>query len=375
MVPSLASVSFRIGIFAPYDLARPGGVNNQVRAQARALRRRGHHVAVCGAASAPLSDGEITLGSTLTMTVGGTESGLAIDPRSAARIGHFIRRERFDVLHVHEPLMPLLAWCVLWSARAPIVGTFHVHRENGHWLYGAARPWLARLVRRVSRRIAVSEEAKRTVSRYFPGDYEVVPNGIDLDTFRRSHTRPPTFAANRRHVLFVGRLEPRKGVEHLIRAMATVQNELPAARLLVIGDGPEREHLTTLARQLKVDAVFLADVGEGELPAYFQWADVACSPALGGESFGIVLLEAMACGTAIVASNIDGYASLIGDGGGARLVAPGDSEALARALTTVLKDDVARATLGQRGRVTAERFDWDRIASRLEAIYGRLCQV
>lgn len=366
-------MSLRIGIFAPYDLARPGGVTTQVRAQARALRRRGHQVTVCGAASAPLGNGEVSLGSVVTLTVGGTQSGFAIDPRSPARIARLMRREQFDVVHVHEPLMPFLPWCVLWTGRVPIVGTFHVHRENGHRLYAAARPWLSGLIRRISRRIAVSNEAKRTASRYFPGSYEIIPNGIELDAFRRPHPRPPNLAHGDRHILFVGRLEPRKGVDHLIRAMATVQTAIPAARLVVIGDGPARSNLILLARQLNVDAQFLPAIDDSELAAYFQAADVACSPAIGGESFGMVLLEAMASGTALVASDIEGYTSLVGSDGAARLVPPGNPEALARALTRLLNDDALRRMLGERGREIAERFDCNLIASRLEAIYDQLC--
>ena len=359
----------RIGLFAPYDLARAGGVNTQIRAQARALRRRGHEVRIYGAASAQLAGGEVSLGAAIALTIGGTESGLAIDPRSSARVVRLLRSERFDVLHVHEPLMPLVAWSVLWSASTPIVGTFHVHREHGHRLYAAGRPWLARLVRRLAYRIAVSEAARGTAARYFPGPYEIVPNGIDIGEFRAPRPRPAAFAEDRRHVVFVGRLEPRKGVEHLIRAMPAVQQRIPAARLVLVGDGPDRERLAVVARQCGADAQFVCYVDDQALVACFQAADVICSPAVGGESFGIVLLEAMAAGTPVVASRIEGYAALVGDGNWAKLVAPGDAGALAREVTALMSDEEARTTLRARALAAVDRFDCARIAERLEGIY------
>jgi phosphatidylinositol alpha-mannosyltransferase len=211
----------RIGIFAPYDLARTGGVNNQIRSQARALRRLGHDVSVYGPASGPLADGEVALCRTFSIHVSGTESSLGIDPTSLFRVSEVLSSNRFDVVHVHEPLTPLMPWFVLARAQAPIVGTFHVHREHGHPFYPIGRPFLALLMRRLSYRIAVSEAARQTIARYFPGDYDIVPNGIDADEFRRPQARPQLVASDRRHVLYVGRLEPRKGADHLIRAMAT----------------------------------------------------------------------------------------------------------------------------------------------------------
>ena len=362
----------RIGIFAPYDLARAGGVNTQIRAQARALRAIGHEVHVYGPASAPLANGEVAIGGITTVTFGGTESGLGLDPRSAWRVARILKRESFDIVHVHEPLVPIVAWCAVACARAPVVGTFHVHREDGHRFYPLARPLLAPLARRLAYRIAVSDAARRTVSRYFPGDYDIVSNGIEVDAFRVPRPRPACVDPDRQHVLFVGRLEPRKGVEYLIRAMAVVRRTIPRVRLLVVGDGPDRDRLAALAGSMHVDATFAGRVEDIELPAYFQWSDVISSPALGGESFGIVLLEAMACEKPIVASRIDGYIGLAGDADCGPLVPPGDADALAVALTGLLaRADVRRVT-GARGLAVARRYDWPALALRLAAIYERV---
>jgi phosphatidylinositol alpha-mannosyltransferase len=359
----------KIAVFAPYDLARPGGVATHIRSQARALRARGHDVWIFGPASAPLADGEQALTGATTITFGGTQSGLGVSPSSARAVARLFRREVFDVVHVHEPLTPLLPWFALRAATAPIVGTFHVHREGGHRLYPIARPLLAPLIARLSRRVAVSEAARQTVARHFPGRYEIVPNGIDVDHFRRSRPRPMDMAEGRRHVVFVGRLEPRKGVEYLIEAMRPVGRQHPAARLIIVGDGPARRALEGAARAAGVDACFAGRVADSAIPGYFQWADLVCSPATGGESFGIVLLEALACGTPIVATRIDGYRTVVGDAQCGRLVPPADAAALAAAIGELLANDDERRRCGARGLALARAYDWPVIARRLESIY------
>jgi len=195
-----------------------------------------------------------------------------------------------------------------------------------------------------------------------------VPNGIDLVRFRSS-TSAPT-AGGCASVVYVGRLEPRKGVEHLVDAIAIAQHRIAALRLVVVGDGPDRAALEARARAAHVDARFLGAVDDDELVACYRNADVVCSPATSGESFGIVLLEAMAAGRPVVATAIDGYVELAGaDTSGARLVRPGDAPALARELIALLSDAAARERLGAQGAAFARRFDWAAIARRLESIY------
>jgi phosphatidyl-myo-inositol alpha-mannosyltransferase len=262
-----------------------------------------------------------------------------------------------------------MPWIALASARAPIVCTFHVHREQGHRVYASAA-WLLRpLARRIDRRIAVSAAARRTVEPHFPGAYEIVPNGIDWERFSAPRDRPPIFERDRRHVLYLGRLEPRKGVEFLVRAMVAVQRQHPNVRLIIAGDGPDHERLTRLSGELGVDVRFAGGIQETELPAFFQAADIVCSPALGGESFGIVLLEAMAAGRPVVASRIEGYEELVGNRGCARLVPPGDVAALAAQLAALLADPDACARLGRAGRALAREFDSPVIAQRVIEIY------
>jgi phosphatidylinositol alpha-mannosyltransferase len=346
-------------------------VNSHIRAQAVALERRGHAVTVFGAASGEVSDGEISVGRAAALVIGGTDTPIGIDPRAWSRVGRLLRAGRFDVVHVHEPLMPLVPWFVVRQSSAPIVATFHTHREEGHRWYPTYRWLLDPLMRRVQRRVAVSDAARRTVARHFPGHYEIVPNGIDVSRFDLPQTasRPREMPGHRCHVLYVGRLEPRKGVDRLVRAMAIVQRVAPAAHLVVVGDGPDRPQLESLQRELGVDGTFVGRVSGGELPRFMGSADVVCSPALGGESFGIVLLEALAAGRPVVATRIPGYEELVGGVPSVRLVDPGSVDALAVELAGLVGNPEMRRAMGAEGPSFARRFDWGAVAERLEALY------
>jgi phosphatidylinositol alpha-mannosyltransferase len=250
-----------------------------------------------------------------------------------------------------------------------MVATFHTHRELGHAWYSRYRWLLAPLMRRLSARLTVSDAARRTTARYFPGEYQIVPNGIHIGRFQRPTGRPVEMPYGRRYVLFVGRLEPRKGVNCLIGAMTIVQRRAPDARLIIVGDGPDRPALEATARGAGLDVTFTGAVSDDLLPSYYRAAEVVCSPALGGESFGIVLLEAMAAQRPIVATQIEGYAELVRDAGCARLVGVNDPSALASAIDSLLDDSGLRQQLGQRGAEFVRRYDWMAIARRLETIY------
>ena len=268
--------------------------------------------------------------------------------------------------------MPLVPWIAVLRSGAPIVATFHVHREEGHRWYPRYRRLLDPLMARVRRRLAVSDAARRTVADAFPGRYEILPNGIDVERFATPVPRPPQMPVGRLHTVYVGRLEPRKGVDRLLRAMVRVQQEHAAARLVIVGEGPDRSALESLARQLGVDALFAGRVSDAQLPSYLQAADVVSSPALSGESFGIVLLEALASGRPVVATRIPGYAELAADTDSVRLVTPDDVDALAKEIGSLLGDAAQRAAMGARGPAVASRFAWGRVAERLEAIYAEV---
>jgi phosphatidylinositol alpha-mannosyltransferase len=265
--------------------------------------------------------------------------------------------------------MPLVPWIAVRQSTAPVVATFHTHRELGHRWYGPSRWLLDPLMRRVRVRLAVSDAARRTIAGHFGGDYEIVPNGIDTSRFVAVSARPAAMRPDRPHVLCVGRLEPRKGIDRLIRAMTAVREHEPAVRLVVVGEGPDRASLESLAADIGADVAFAGRVSDGELPAYYRAADIVCSPALGGESFGVVLLEGMAAGRPVVATRIEGYEELVRDTAGVTLVERDDVGALAGAMSELLQEPERRRAMGAQGAAFAQRYDWSVIAERLESIY------
>jgi phosphatidylinositol alpha-mannosyltransferase len=280
-----------------------------------------------------------------------------------------------DVVHVHCPLAPMLPIAAVRAAsRAaiPVVGTFHA---TARWNVGyhLFRRVLLRDWQRLDRRLAVSDSARCFVHRYFPGTYDIIPNGVDLARFAPG-TPPPDARRDRRTILFVGRLDPRKGVEHLIDAVGLVRRRLgDAVRLEVIGDGPRRRRLETRAAHLGPHAVrFHGPVAPEILPRHVAAADVVCSPATRNESFGIVLLEAMACARPVIATDIPGYRLLIESGVNGYLVPPGQVAPLADAVMAVLSDPMLARRLGQTARRHADRFGWAAVATRLEEVYDTL---
>ncbi|HYM26336.1 MAG TPA: glycosyltransferase family 4 protein [Vicinamibacterales bacterium] len=363
-----------IGICAPYDLARDGGVNSHIRAQARALQTLGHTARIFGAASAPLPRGEQSVSGCIAPVIGGTETGMGIDPRTWRRVRRLYAEERFDVIHVHEPLMPLVPWCAVLAATAPVVATFHTHREREHRFYARFARLLRPLLRRVTLRVAVSAAARSTVDRYFPGQYLVVPNGISAVEFQRAAPPPPEMSGATRVVLFVGRIEPRKGINDLIDAMSGVADACGSVRLVIVGDGPDRAAAESRARHSRADVRFAGRVADDILPAYYRAADVVCSPAIGDESFGIVLLEALAAGRPVVATDIAGYRELALKGAAdlVRLTPAADSRRLAAGIVSSLNDAELSVRARTAGPAFAKRFDWQEIAGRLTAQYAAL---
>ena len=265
------------------------------------------------------------------------------------------------MIHVHEPLIPSLSLLALWNAEAPTVGTFHAAAESSLG-YRASRPVLARAASRITVRTAVSDAARGLVSRYFPGEYELTPNGVEVQRFS---TADPMDLGPKKKVLFLGRLEKRKGLDVLIEAM-TFLRDLDV-RLVVAGGGPEERFSRSFARRLGIDATFVGRLSEENLPRAFRAADVYCAPGLGGESFGIVLAEAMATGAPVVCSDLPAFRSVAGDA--ALLVPPDEPAALARALRRTLTQPEVVQGMAARGREVADRFDWTRLAEGVEGIY------
>jgi phosphatidylinositol alpha-mannosyltransferase len=352
----------RIGIVCPYSLTVPGGVQHQILGLARGLRALGHEARVLGPCDGPPPDAGVTpLGDSLPMAVNGSMAPLAPDVSAQLRTIRALRDEVFDVVHLHEPLVPGPTQTALVFKSQPLVGTFHAAGDDSapyRWLMPVAR-WLAA---KLDVRCAVSADARQMAHRAIGGTYQMVFNGVEVESYDRAEPWPtegPT-------IFFLGRHEPRKGLATLLEALV----ELPLdVRLWVAGDGPETEALRArVAGDPRVS--WLGRISDDEKVRRLRGADVFCAPSLRGESFGVVLLEAMAAGTPVVASDLSGYSNVVRAGRDALLVPPGDAAALAGALRRVLGDERLASALVASGTGRAADFSMRRLGQLYLDVYA-----
>jgi phosphatidyl-myo-inositol alpha-mannosyltransferase len=351
----------RIGLVCPYSLSAPGGVQQQVLGLARALERQGHEVSVVAPGEVPRDCSGISAGRAFGFRVNGSIAPMAPQPTAAARAVRAIRRGAFDVLHLHEPLAPSITIPVLLAHPAPMVGTFHAagHRTPYRW----AAPPLRGLASRIEVRVAVSEPAAQLAQQHLGGSYELLFNGIDVSRYRA-----PVAGAPGTTILFLGRHEPRKGLDVLLDALPLLPR---CVSVRVAGTGPATARLHE--RHLGDERIrWLGRLTEADKIRELHAASVLCAPSRHGESFGMVLLEAMAAGTPIVASDIPGYRSLSSQADAAHFVPPGDPNALAAGLLQVLSDHRLAADLRAKGAEIVARFSMDALALRYGQIYDSL---
>lgn len=371
----------RIALVSPYDWLTPGGVNRHIDHIASEYLERGHAVRIIAPASGPIQDERVfAAGRPTPIPASGSMARIALDPRVGRRVGGFLREQQFDVVHVHEPLMPTLPIQVLRHSRAANagvvnVGTFHANKDGGNRLYSYGRRLLKRWYREIDGKIAVSPPAAEFVGRYFAGFYNLIPNGINVERFGDAAIEPiPEFNDGVTNILYVGRAEKRKGLGYLLRAFSMVNARDANTRLLVVGPNSRqrRRYEAMVTEQGRRGIVFIDGPSDAELPRWHRTANIFCSPATGNESQGIVLLEGMAAGLPVVASNIEGYASVVTHGVEGLLVRPKDPMALADALTALVRNSDARAALGAGGRRRAEEYSWPRVTQSVLSYYERL---
>jgi len=353
----------RIGLICPYSLTLPGGVQGQVLGLARKLRAAGHPTRVLGPCDGPPPDAGVTpLGDSLPTAANGSVAPIAPDVSCALRTIRALRDEEFDVLHLHEPLAPGPTVTALFLAQTPMVGTFHA--AGGSLSYDLLGPPLRWLRGQLGRAFAVSDDAADMVRTALGGHYEVVFNGVEVDRCQAVEPWP----TDRPTIFFVGRHEPRKGLAVLLDAMADLPSDL---RLWVASDGPETERLVARAAgDPRIE--WLGRISDTEKLARIRGADIFCAPSLRGESFGVVLLEGMACGTPVVASDIPGYARVARGGSDALLVPPGDAASLAAAIEKALRNPDLAAGLVVGGLRRAERFAMRHLANHYLEAYASL---
>ncbi len=370
----------RIALVSPYSWTYQGGVNRHVEALAQQFLRRGDHVRVLApwdpadAISRRLHRSEpeireapdylVPLGRTIGFGANGAVSNLSVFPEGPLALRRELRSGNYDVVHVHEPLAPLVGWDAMVFGETPVVGTFHAYSTKPVPNHIATLLGARRRFNRLSARIAVSEAAAWTGRRWFGGDYRIVPNGVDTDAAPLG----PNPASDELRILFVGRAEDRKGLPVLLSAFQALAERVPS-RLVIVGADPEEIHRRVSDPDLERHIETLGKVSDEELWRQLGDAHVLCAPSLAGESFGMVLIEAMAAGTCVVASKIAGYSDVVKDGVDGILVPPADPQALAEELQLLAHEPERRAAIGEAGRRSAERYAWPVVAGEVRDVY------
>ncbi|NLT55665.1 MAG: glycosyltransferase family 4 protein [Actinomycetales bacterium] len=360
----------RIGLVCPYSFDVPGGVQLHIRDLAEFLIGRGHHVSVLAPADedTELPEYVVSAGRAVPIRFNGSVARLSFGPIVANRVQAWLDQGDFDVLHLHEPAAPSLSLLTLWAADVPVVATFHSSQSKLGALR-AAQPLLQPGLDKISARIAVSEAAHRTMASSVGGTTLVIPNGVYVDRFRTDTEVEPEPAAPPR-IVFLGRFaEPRKGLPVLLAALPLVLAQVPDAELVVAGPGDRAEVKGTLSEQVSGAVRFIGTVGEEEKVALLAGANAYVAPNTGGESFGIILVEAMSAGAPVVASSLDAFEAVIGSSGAGVLFPVGDHRALAAEIVRLLEDPAEQQRLRLAGQDRARQFDWSRVGARIEAVY------
>lgn len=358
----------RVAFACPYAWDDPGGVQVHVRELAGYMVAEGHDVVVLAPVRHRAAEAWVrAVGRPVDITY--NRSNAPIDPRpwSLLRAREELRAFRPDVVHVHEPFTPSTSMWATLAAEAPVVATFHTGAERSR-LYDLAAPLIRRIARRIVVRVAVSPVAERAAAGRIGGSFEIVPNGADVDRFADAE---PAALGEGTKLLFVGRLDERKGFPTAVAAFGRLAADRPELRLIVVGDGPERSAIDGLPVDVRARVTMLGAVPNVDLPPFERACDLYLGTSVGGESFGIVLVEAMAAGLPVVASDIPGYDEVVTDGVEGLLVPPRDPAAVAQAAGSILDDPDLAARLSTAGRTRAATFDWRVVGARLEALYRR----
>ncbi|GAA1174834.1 glycosyltransferase family 4 protein [Streptomyces hebeiensis] len=358
----------KIGIVCPYSWDVPGGVQFHIRDLAEHLIRRGHEVSVLAPADdeTPLPPYVVSAGRAVPVPYNGSVARLNFGFLSAARVRRWLHDGTFDVIHIHEPASPSLGLLACWAAQGPIVATFHTSNPRSRAMI-AAYPILQPALEKISARIAVSEYARRTLVEHLGGDAVVIPNGVDVDFFAKAGEEP---AWQGRTIGFIGRIdEPRKGLPVLMRALPKILAAYPETRLLVAGRGDEKEAVESLPAPMRERVEFLGMVSDEDKARLLRSVDLYVAPNTGGESFGIILVEALSAGAAVLASDLDAFAQVLDHGAAGELFTNEDADALANAAVRLLGDAARRAELRERGSAHVRRFDWSTVGADILAVY------
>jgi len=358
----------RIGIVCPYSWDFPGGVQNHVRDLAEFLISNGHHVEVLAPAteSEDLPDYVVSAGRAISIPYNGAVARILFGVVANNRVRSWIHEGNFDLMHLHEPAIPSLSLLACWAGEGAMVGTFHAAAKYQKAIV-AIGPILEPVIEKLSARIAVSESARLTLTAHLETDAIVIPNGIYADNYRDGASRAE-WQGNT--VGFLGRFEEdRKGLPVLLEALPIISRFIPNIRVLIAGPGDSEEVLEKVDPQLRHRVEFLGQISEEDKADFLASVSLYIAPNTGGESFGIILAEAMAGGAAVVASNIPAFADVLGNGQYGALFESEDSENLAKVIIDLLRDDAKRKELAAAGAIHAQRFDWNQVGEEIFEVY------
>ena len=358
----------RIGIVCPYGWDTPGGVQSHVRDLAEYLIREGHFVSVL----APAIDDEnlpsyvTSAGRPISIPYNGAVARVLFGPIAFSRVRHWISQGDFDVLHLHEPAIPSISLLACWAAEGPLVGTFHAAAKRQKVTFAVA-PFLEPVIEKLNARIAVSEAARETLTEHLDTDAIVVPNGIYASLYRDGKL-DERWTGNT--LGFIGRFEePRKGLSVLTQALPAIIAEFPDVKIFVAGPGESSDTLKDIQPSLRSRFTFMGRISEEEKANFLASVGLYIAPNTGGESFGIILAEALAAGASVVASDITAFDSLLGHGDYGTLFQSENPDDLATKVIELLKDSERRRAISDRGKIYAQSFDWDVVADKIYDVY------
>jgi phosphatidylinositol alpha-mannosyltransferase len=362
----------RIGIVSPYSFDVPGGVQLHVRDLAEYFISEGHYVSVMAPADddTPLPDYVVSSGRAVPVRYNGSVARLSFGPLTAARVGRWVEAGRFDVVHLHEPVTPSVSVLALWAVEGPIVATFHTSNLRSRAMQ-AAYPLLRPSLEKISGRIAVSEDARRTVTTHLGGDAVVIPNGVFVDRFSLAKRRPDWEGTPARPTIaFLGRMEePRKGMPLLSQALPQIVREIPGVRVLIAGPGDPDSVRQRMTAESAAACEFLGPVSDRDKASLLASVDLYVAPNTGGESFGIILIEAMSARATVLASDLPAFSRVLDAGAAGEMFRNEDPVDLARSVVALLGNPIRREQLAAAGRQRADAFDWSVVASDVMAVY------
>lgn len=358
----------RIGIVCPYGWDTPGGVQAHIADLATYLISQGHYVSVLAPTSEEenLPDYVVSAGKPISIPYNGAVARILFGPIAFSRVRHWIAQGEFDLLHLHEPAIPSISLLACFAAEGPLVGTFHASAKKQKAIF-AIGPILEPVIEKLTARIAVSEAARETLTEHLETDAVVVPNGIYARRLANGALNPQ-WSGN--SIGFIGRFqEPRKGLSILVSALPQIIREVPDVRVIVAGPGDAAEFLQDVPSHLHDRFSFLGRITEQEKADFLHSIGVYVAPNTGGESFGIILAEALAAGAAVVASDIPAFKALLGNGAYGSLFSSEDASSLANSITSLLQNPTEREKLKIEGKIYAQKFDWDEVAMRIYDVY------